>query len=205
MALSTYDELQTSMAKWLWRTGETDTEAYIPDMITMAEAHFNRVVRCDDMDAVSATLAVTSGAATMPTGFRQMRSVRSVDSPGCKLTYRPVDYIENLDDANTSEPKYWTRIGSELHIWPRVTTTLRLRYRTVIPALADDNTSNWLLVKHPDLYLNGGLAMGEAFNMNDERIGFWKNETARIIGEINGENFLIAEDGLEMPASGAVI
>lgn len=205
MALDSYANLQASMAEWLWRTDETNTETYIPDMITMAEAHFNRVLRVDDMDSVSSSLSVTDGVATMPTGFREMRSLRLVNNPGCKLTYRPADYIENLDDDATADPQYWTRIGGELHIWPRKTVTLRMRYRTVIPALADDNTSNWLLEKHPDLYLNGGLAMGEAFNMNDERIGLWKAETARIIAEINSENFLIAEDGLEMPASTVAI
>jgi hypothetical protein len=206
MALDTYANLQTAIANWIWRTGETATVAAIPDMITMAEAYFNRVLRCDDMDAVSATLAFTDGVASVPTGFRQMKSVRLVADPGGRLTYRPMDYIENLDDDATQDPVYWTRVGSEFHIWPRKTVTLRVRYREAIPALTGSNPSNWLLAKHPDLYLNCACSMGEQYVMNDPRIAIWKAETMRIIGEINGEDFLIAGDGLEVaPSVGTVI
>lgn len=205
MALSTYSELKASVAQWLWRDGEAVTEAAIPDMIRLAESRFNRVIRCADMEAVDTALSATDGVATLPTGFRQMKSLRTVAAPDHPITYRPIDQMEALLDTATGDPRYWTRVGSELHLWPRVTTTLRMRYREEITALSDSNTSNWLLAKHPDTYLNMTLAMGEAFGFNDSRIAVWKQLAEESISEINSETVSVVGDRLQVSPGVTVI
>lgn len=205
MALDSYANLQTSIIKWLWRDGDTDLTTYVPDMIQMAEASFNRLLRVKDMDAVSASLAITSGVATVPTGFRAVKSLRLTDDPYNKVTQRPIDLIESYDPTVTDLPCYYDKVGSELIFWPPTSATARLRYTTEIPALADDNTSNWLLVKHPDLYLLQSLAMGESFNMNDNRIAVWKAQAMMTIDEINDEDTGYNLDGLEVPPSSTAV
>ena len=204
MALNTYSALQTSMAKWLWRTGDTDTEAYIPDMIVLAEAHFNRKLRVSDMDAVSASLTVTDGVATQPTGFRSVRSIRETGTDHDQIKPKPIDEIERYSDLTTGQLQFYARVGAELHFWPRVSTTVRLRYREEIPALTDSNTSNWLLAKHPDLYLHTALASGEAFNMNDSRVAMWKALAMQAEAEVQDEDSGFHDDGLAMSPSVSV-
>lgn len=205
MALSTYSGLKDSVAKWLWRDGEANTEAAIPDMIRLAESRFNRVIRCADMETVDPALEATDGVATLPGAFRQMKSLRTVDAPDYPITYRPIDQMEALLDTATGGPRYWTRVGSELHLWPRVTTTLRMRYREEITPLSDGNTSNWLLAKHPDVYLNMTLAAGEAFGFNDNRIAVWKQLAEEAIAEINSETVSVVGDRLQVSPGVTVI
>lgn len=200
MALDTYDNLQTSIAKWLWRTGETDTVAYIPDMITMAEASFNRLLRVREMDDVEASLAITNGVATAPTGLRAVKSFYLTGEPYNQILQKPIDQIERMDPNHTGEPCFYDKVGSQFIFWPRTTATASIRYTAEIPALTDDNTSNWLLAKHPDLYLFQSLAMGEAFNMNDSRIAIWKAQAMSMIEEINREDRSYNSDGIQMPA-----
>lgn len=196
MALGTYAELKTSIATWLFRAGETQTEAYIPDMIRMAEAEFNRVLRVDDMTFVSTSLAVTDGVADLPVGTRSLHSVRETGSEHYQIKPKPIDEIERYEDLNTGFYQFYARYGGQLHFWPRKTGAVRLRGLQEIPALSDSNTTNWLLQKHPDLYLHQSLACGEAFNMNDTRIAIWKAMAGAAIDQINDEDAMFHKDGL---------
>lgn len=206
MALDTYANLQTAIANWLWREGETATEAAIPDMITMAEAHFNRVLKVSDMDAVDTSLAVTAGVATKPSGLRSILSVRETGTTRARITHLPIDSIEALEDSTTGSLAHYDIVGSSIIFYPQVTTTVRLRYRTEIPALADDNTSNWLLAKHPDAYLWTSLAMGESYGMNDPRIAIWKGLSQQAISEIMEDDTIgVNDDGLYVQPSAVVI
>ena len=198
MALDTYANLQTSILKWLWRTGDTDTTAYVPDMIEMAEAYFNRKLRTRDMEAVaeSGSTTVTSGVASLPADFRAVASLREVSTEHFQIKPKPIDQIEMYEDLSTGKLQFYDVLGGEIHFWPRSSTTVRLRYLQAIPALSDSNTSNWLLLKHPDLYLFQSLASGEAFNMNDQRVAMWKAKAAEALDDIMDEEIHLHQDGL---------
>lgn len=207
MALSTYAELKTSIAKWLWRAGETDTEDYIPDMIEMAEAYFNRNLRVRDMEAVadSGSTTVTAGVASLPSDFRAVLSVRETATEHYQIKPKPIDQIEMFEDISTGKLQFYDVLGGEMHFWPRVDTTVRLRYAQSIPALSDSNTSNWLLTKHPDLYLYQALACGEAFNMNDSRVAMWKAMAEQAMSDVTMEDVHLHQDALTPTASTGVV
>lgn len=201
MAIDTYSGLKTSIATWLWRAGETETEAYIPDMIIMAEAHFNRVLNARQMEAVDGALSVVDGVASLPAGFRKVLSLRETAYDHVRILPKPIDELERFEDISTGRLQFYAIVGSELHFWPRVSATVRLRYKTALAPLSDANTSNWLLAAHPDAYLYQSLANGEAFNMNDQRVAMWKAKAQMVLQEIERERVLENMDALA-PAPG---
>ncbi len=202
--VASYSGLVTAMAKWLWRTGDTDTEAYIPDMISMAEAEFSRTLRTRDMEAVVSSLAVVDGVASLPSDFRALLSVRETSYEHYQIKPKPIDQLEMYEDITSGKLCFYDVVGSELHFWPRVTTTIRLRYRQAIPNLSDSNTSNWLLQKHPDVYIYRALACGEAFNMNDGRVAMWKAKAEQALDQIEMEDAGVHEDALPPTVSTGV-
>ncbi|MEL7445093.1 MAG: hypothetical protein AAGK02_04685 [Pseudomonadota bacterium] len=201
MAISDFSELKAAIAEWLWKTGETSTTAAIPDMIAMAEGHFNRRLTVRKMDAVEASLTITSGVATLPTGFRSLKSLRLTDSPYTKVSYKPIDWIESQDPANTRPPEFYDRVGDELIMWPPTSATARLRYRKAFTVLSDAAPTNWLLTAHPDLYLMASLSYGTAFGVSDDRIPIFKALAQQALDEINIEDRNLNEDGVQMQTS----
>lgn len=205
MAMSDYTELQASILKWLWRTGDTDTTAFVPDMIELAEAYFNRKLRVRDMEAVadSGSTTVTNGVASLPSDFRAVISVRETTYEHYQITPKPMDELERFEDITSGRLCYYDVLGGEMHFWPRVTTTVRLRYLQSIPDLAA-NTTNWLLTKHPDAYLYQSLVCGEAFNMNDVRVAMWKAKADMAIDQIEQEDVHLHQDALTPTVSTGV-
>lgn len=187
MALDNYGALKESITKWLWRTGDKDTEQFAPDLVTLAEAHFSRKLRVREMEAV-ATLPVVDGVATLPTGFRAVKSVRETGADHSRITPKPIDELERYEDLSAGLLQFYDLVGDEIHFWPRAATTVRLRYVKTLDALGDTNASNWLLLKHPDLYLYQSLACGEAFNMNDQRVAMWKAKAQMAMAEVSDED-----------------
>jgi hypothetical protein len=92
-----------------------------------------------------------------------------------------LEYVgeEELDDlrtqALTGTTRYYTIINGEFQLLPAPSgsVTYTLRYYAKIPALSASNTSNWLLLKSPDLYLYSSLLGAEAYLKNDDRLTIW--------------------------------
>ena len=57
---------------------------------------------------------------------------------------------------------------------------ISLVYRQGIPPLGDARGTNWLIARHPDLYLYAALLEAEPFLRNDSRVALWQSmlETA---------------------------
>jgi hypothetical protein len=103
MAIDTFAVLKTSIADWLNRA---DLTSQIPDFITMAEARFNRELRCDAMDA-TASVTITAGAVAVPTGLLAVRSFSLLEAPYGKIKRQPIDVLENADPASTDKPRIY--------------------------------------------------------------------------------------------------
>lgn len=71
----------------------------------------------------------------------------------------------------------------------RVGDYVWILYHRRIPHLSESNPSNWLLVKHPDLYRYMSLVAAEGWLKNDPRFEFWHKAVDRILKEI-----LLADD-----------
>lgn len=191
MSFDTYANLQTEIANYLARS---DLTSEIPSFIALAEAKFNRGLKCKDMDQRSTTTVDINSSEpefiSLPSDFQSMRRVRLSGVTGKpRLFYRSNESMDELRFArqnSTGQPAFFTIIGSEMEIFPTPDSayTIEMTYRKLIPALAS-NTSNWLLTSHPDAYLYGALLEAEPYMKNDPRIATWAQMLSQVVDDIN--------------------
>lgn len=178
MALSSYSDLASAIAGWLNRA---DLTARIPEFIALAEAEFNREMRTLEMES-RATATLTSDAVAVPDDFLGLRSIQ-IDNTA-------LDYItpsELFEDATTGTPIFYTVSDGQFFFRPAPSSgTVTIDYYAVIPELTSVDTSNWLLLKHPDLYLFATLLQAEFYGWNDTRLPLIKSRVEEIMDQITG-------------------
>ncbi len=182
MALTNYTELQASVADFLNRSDLTDV---IPDFIRMTEAELNRVLRTREM-SVRTQGPISKQYVKLPVDFLGLRNIELMTSPVTVLEYRN---LQNLDahralDA-TGKPIYYSIMQNNIEFAPVPDSeyTLEIVYYQALPALAD-NTTNWLLDSHPDIYLYGSLLQSAPYLQADERIGVWSGKFQQILEQL---------------------
>lgn len=191
MALDgTYAGLQTSVNDFLNRS---DLLSSIPDFIRLAEAQMNRRMRCSQM--ISATTLVVSTASTaLPADFNGMVAFELPTGTGGPLRYvRPEELRaqKQTNYASTGTPLMWSIIGTNLETAPAPSGSLTctLAYYQRIPALTTSATANWLLTRHPDVYLYGTLLQTAPYLKDDARLEAWGTLYEKALADI------ITDDG----------
>jgi hypothetical protein len=183
----TYSGLQASVADWL--TGRTDLVGVIPDFIRLAEAKFNREIRAQEM-VIRKTTTSAAEVVGLPADWLQTKNVELITSNGPKkLEYVTLDHADDINYARTGLPTYaFTIVGGAIQLVPAPTEnqTVQLTYYQKIPALTDIAPTNWLLTKHPDLYLYGALLHAAPYLENDERVQLWGTAVQATIDTLNG-------------------
>lgn len=188
MALATYADLQAAIADTLNRQ---DLAASIPNFIALAEAHFNRVLRTNDMEARVIT-SLQYQFTELPDDYRGMRAAPKIlSTPTWELEPVSADELAEFRHRNCDtpgRPRRYAIVGDSIEVEPTpdTTYTLRLAYYRQIPALV--NGANWLMTKHPDLYLYTALLQSAPYLKDDERIPVWDGARQRIVDEINIED-----------------
>jgi hypothetical protein len=164
MALSNYTELQTSIAAWINRD---DLTAPILDFIALAESDMNATIRTRNNTAYATVTFASTGLASLPDGFRAVRTIRLSDSPNTDLESASLDRLSELLAYNTEggNPEAFAIDGDNFRAYPTpsANTDALCHYYRTIPALSDSNTSNWVLTKYPQIYLYGALAHACAY------------------------------------------
>lgn len=198
MSFATYTALQSEIADYLARD---DLTAKIPSFIALAEAKFNRVLVCKDMEQRStATLNLASAEPeflSLPSDYQAMRRLRitSIASKP-RLEFATQAFLDDkrFSSGNiTGQPRWFTVLGTELELFPTpdAAYTLEMVYRKAIPPLAN-NAANWLLLAHPDAYLYGALIEAEPYMKNDGRISTWAQALSSVIDQINSVSQIAA-------------
>lgn len=192
MAFDSYASLQAEITDYLARS---DLAAKIPTFIRLAEAKFNRSLRCIQMETRASTSTDINSSepefVTLPTGFQSMKRMRLPDVQGKTSLYYRTQV--QLDDYRASigniagQPKYFTVFGTELELCPTPDASYRIEmvYRHNIPSLSDQNTTNWLLALAPDAYLYGALLESAPYIKDDERIQVWAGGLTTVIDGLN--------------------
>ena len=185
--ITNYDELKTQIASWLKRP---DLATDVPTMVQLAEAEFNE-------DLVTTEMETRSQATTeeefigLPSDFEGIRTIHIEGSPDTTLQYlTPQEFTRFEQQENRgAAPCVYTILDSQIKLYPAPTienpASLEIIYLQSLQALSDSNTTNWLLDKHPNVYLWGSLVNAEAFIHNDKRIGLWKSRYNEAIHKIN--------------------
>jgi hypothetical protein len=136
-------DLQTAVIERVKNVSIADV---FPQLVKLAEASFNRRLRCREQ-MTTASVAITSGTATLPTDFEEIVGV--YDSSGYEFINQPVQSLQQVQTRG-----YYAISGSS--ILAKNDETLTLQYYAKLPTITDSMTdSNWLLQRHPSLYLYG--------------------------------------------------
>lgn len=188
MAISNYNELQSAVAEWLVRS---DLPAIIPTFIASAEATFRRDPRVRQL--VVAGFTITGASVLLPTDFKRLESLAlngpapyywelNVVSPGSLSRWAS-------PAGTTGAPRACAIVESSNAMFfaptPNQSYVSRLAYWRTVPSLSDSAPTNWLLTKHPDIYLYGTLVESAPYLKDDERIPIWRSELDRRISELD--------------------
>lgn len=185
--LDTYADLQTALATWLFRVGDTDLAARAPDLIQLFEAEFTTdpEMRTYEMEEID-TATITSAAIALPSGFLQMRRLRVLATsslPGATLEYVTPEVAgimdDNADVNSSGTVENYTIIAEQIFLEPQIwfpnNATIEMVYYAFSPLAGGAGSgTNWLLQKYPNLYLYGSLMQAAAYIDDKETVAFWQ-------------------------------
>jgi len=186
MAITTYSDLQSTIANYLARS---DLTAQIPDFIRLAETRLRRDLRIRQM-MNAATTSTTGGDATvaLPSDFLEVRDLVVQTNP-----VRPVNYISpsvfsrNARVTESGVPLDYTILATEFKFAPVPDSayTIEILYYAAPTFLSSTNSSNVFLANVPDLLLYASLVEAEPYLMNDARIQVWAGMYDRGLASTN--------------------
>ena len=182
-AIPDYDTLKTTVSDWLDRA---DIDDRIPVFVLMAEAMFNRELRCTQMEK-SATGQATAEDMPLPPDYIAMRSIYVEGSPDRPLRGIAPSALRQEFDGTAGAPVAYSLVSGGIRLAPPPadSTLLTMDYWARIDGLSTAAPSNWLLETHPDAYLYATLFNAEAFLDNATRAAQWKGLLEQTISRIN--------------------
>lgn len=172
------DSLIDAVMDWL---DDPNLESRVPTFIQFAEARLNRLLDDPDMEVISQATAISDYTA-LPDDFGEMISITTGD--GALQAMGPVEF-SGIDHSISGTPRFYSIVNRSISFAPSNTTApITMVYRRRIPALTEDNTTNWLLDRAPDAYLYGCLVQAAGFNVEVETISGWKSALDEAIAEL---------------------
>jgi hypothetical protein len=128
----------------------------------------------------------------LPLDFLESINLQLTDgqSPLRFVTLDEADIINKRQGYNA--PTFYSLMNGAIELVPPPATgadvEIDMVYYGKIPALSDSNTSNWLLLKAPDVYLYGALVHAAPFLMDDQRISVFGSFYSQRIEALNDES-----------------
>lgn len=166
-AIVDYASLKTALGEW---DGRTDTTTDADALIAFAESYFNVKLRLRQMETTD-DLTPTSNVCTLPSDYIEYKRVVEKASIRRKLAYITEDAADGLYPTRASGLAcHFMIVGSSLTALPLSSNDIELTYYQKIPALSASNTTNWLLLQHPNLYLHACLLYAGELHKDDGQI-----------------------------------
>lgn len=189
MAINSFTTLKSAISNWLDRDDLSDQ---LPDFISLNEALFNRVLRIRPMETI-VTDATVSGtkAYDLPTGYVQMREIHLDTSPVTSLQYISPEMLYRVWAGSSSgKPDSYSIIGDKIYFGPTPDSAYNytMTYYKTFDALSDSNTTNWVILNAPDVYLYGALLQAEPFLQNDQRIPVWERGLRQALSDLQSQD-----------------
>jgi hypothetical protein len=186
--ITSYATLVSTVADYLNRQ---DLTAQIPTFIQLAEADMNTRLRCREM-IVRATTTNDDEFVKLPLDFLESINMQIVggQSPLRYITLDESDIVNARQGYNA--PSFYSLMNGAIELVPPPATgvdvEIEMVYYGKITALSDSNTTNWLLLKAPDVYLYGALVHAAPFLMDDQRISVFGSFYSQRVEALNDES-----------------
>jgi len=153
-AISTYNELVTEIRDMM---DDVDySQEAIDRALRKAEAEFNRTLRTPDMET-RVVFSITGELTQLPSDFLEMRFIFVEGMPDQPLASMSPAGMLSTYYGRTGCPMAYTIEGNMIRVGPVGDVAVEMVYYRRLDALSSGQVSNWLLVKHPDLYVAGAL------------------------------------------------
>jgi hypothetical protein len=190
MAITTTTELKTALAGY---THSDDLEGQFDNWISLAEARFNRAIRVRAMENTLASTALSSGAASLPTGFLSWKELRFDGAIDYTLQPKSLEFVRAMDPDDAGNPRYFAVTSTQVICWPTAGSIKGTYYKA--PDSLVSNSSNWLLTSHPDLYLFACLEESAIYTRDFDIGKVWGTRTQVLLDEIQRTDDRDSMDG----------
>lgn len=184
MSIATYAELQTAVSEWLHRSG---LSARAPDFIRKGQSWLNRKLRTVDMEETySFNMSTDDRLDPLPSGYLELQSLNYTASPVKEIVFaEPSALIPLITESG--KPEYFTiKDGLEWNRTPDAAYACEMHYFKALD-LANDST-NWLLTNHPDIYLYASLASAAIYIKDDNRVPGIKSLLQEAVDDLNTQD-----------------
>lgn len=142
-AYADFLDLRTEVVEYI---GDPSIVDVFPRLVALAETAINRQLRCREQIS-STTLTFSSGSANLPSDF--LEAIALYDSSGYEYVQQPPQNVR----ATTGTQHYFTVLASTIYM-TAADGDKTLQYYAEIPSVGDSmDDTNWLLQKHPALYM----------------------------------------------------
>lgn len=143
-AFADFLDLRTAVVEEIGDPGIVDV---FPRLVALAEVNLNRALRCREQ-ITSTTLTFASGSASLPADF--IEAIGLYDASGYEYVQQPPQSVRVSGLAGS----YYTILASTIEMTAADGDRV-LQYYAKVPSVGDSlDDSNWLLQKHPAMYLH---------------------------------------------------
>ncbi len=187
MSLATYADLKSAVKNWLSRGTEID--AYIDDVIAVAERRIYRELRVKAMEtALSDTMA--NGTIALPTSYVALKYAYINRTPVTFLERKTAEFIyENYPNrTNGSTPKYIAREASTFIFGPFPDSNYTISgiyYKRLDPIATSVSV---IFTDNPDIYVFASCVEMSRFLNNPEGVARFDPMYQMAKNEVQGEN-----------------
>jgi len=207
MAINTFTTLKTAVADFLNRD---DLTSAIENFIALSESQINRDIRHWKMETRSSGVQDAGDEySQVPANWMETIRFHVTDNGTSPLNLisraAMSDKRASKEDA-TGTPTHYTHADGQFQLYPTpsATTNTELLYYAKTTALSASNSSNWLLLEAPDVYLYGTLLHSAPYLGEDERIAIWAQMYSAAVQQLNNasENARYSGSGLKLKIRG---
>jgi hypothetical protein len=185
-----YTDIKTTAIAYSDRTTDPEITANMDLFLRLVEAPINRVLATQDMSFKVQTATIANQEFySLPADFLSMRAVRLWDTVNI-TTRRTLELLSpQLADTQSQWPGggfYYNVSGNNIQLLPIPTTVqvLEMEYYARVIPLDSVNSSNWISILHPDVYIFGLLVEINSFAKDPQAASLWADRFRTALAEI---------------------
>lgn len=181
--IANYSDLLAKLGVFLDRD---DLALELPTYIQLAEMDMSRELRTPEMEH-TITFTASAEDTTLNSDFQAMRAIYIEDSPDRPLRAMSPTTLKMQFDGSVGVPVAYSLVSGGIRLAPPPATavSLTMDYFTTLEQLSVANPSNWILEKHPALYIHGPLYYAYMALDNAERASQHKGLFDLLLAKVN--------------------
>jgi hypothetical protein len=183
MSIGNYTELKTAVQDFAHRS---DLSTVVASLIMRGEAALNRKLRLLPQEQRT-PLTATQGSkfVELPAGFLETVALHVNDNGSLTRLNPATNDVIDMDsiESATGIPSYY-RIGSQIEFDVAADQAYPLQLHWYKRWDIEADTTNWLLIHHPDLYMDAALAEVGLYTRDAEMAAMYRAMTAEKINEV---------------------